>query len=444
MFEQRRNEITARIAEIRAQLTDATVNLTDEQITGLEGEVRTLTAELTGLERREAITRGMNGGQPADPIGGEGGTPGPVNPITGRGGVAPTETGDGRPGALDSRAAHLATMQGIDPATAEERAQRFAREGTMQITTAAMYRSLTLSGGNIAQPTRVSGITPGQNLVSGIVDMVKVVDADGMGEDSVAYEVSGGQTAKTRKDDGKATTESTPTLKVAKIVPVLVSTLAYVSKNIQRTTPLNYQDRVSTSAMNALRQKVGSMIVTGSGEATAATPEITGIIKAAAIQIGSDVEIADIDHTTLRKIALKYGGAANVEGGGVLLLNKADLIAFGDVRGEKEKKAVYEIEFSENSTTTGTIKDGGLSVRFCIVDDLPALTDAATEAGAYSMCYGKPLAYQLDLFGPYSVEVSRDYKFAEGLLAIMGEAMVGGNVIAENGFIRVKKAAASA
>ena len=62
---------------------------------------------------------------------------------------------------------------------------------------------------------------------------------------------------------------------------------------------------------------------------------------------------------------------------------------FGDIRGEKEKKAVYEIEFAENSTTTGTIKDGGLSVRFCIVDDLPALSAAATEDGAYSMCYGK-------------------------------------------------------
>ena len=51
------------------------------------------------------------------------------------------------------------------------------------------------------------------------------------------------------------------------------------------------------------------------------------------------------------------------------------------------------------------------------------------------------LAYQLDLFGPYTVEVSRDYKFAEGLLAVMGEAMIGGNVVTENGFIRVKKKA---
>ena len=114
-------------------------------------------------------------------------------------------------------------------------------------------------------------------------------------------------------------------------------------------------------------------------------------------------------------------------------------IAFGDIRGTNEKKAVYEIEFAANSTTTGTIKDGGLSVRFCIVDELPALSDAKTAATSYCMAYGKPLAYQLDLFGPYTVEVSRDYKFAEGLLAVMGEAMIGGNVVSENGFIRIKK-----
>ena len=79
-------------------------------------------------------------------------------------------------------------------------------------------------------------------------------------------------------------------------------------------------------------------------------------------------------------------------------------------------------------------------MKFCIVDDLPALSASGTDAASYCMAYGKPYAYQLDLFGPYSVEVSRDYKFAEGLLAVMGEAMIGGNVVTENGFIRVKKA----
>lgn len=434
MFEKRKKEIAARRAEIRALIEKAT----DEELDALERELDALDAEEATIARKEAAATRLNrsAGSPESP---EAPAEGPVNPITGRGAVPPENAG-GLGYGVDSRAARMADLQGIEVGTVEDRAAQFAREGRMSITTDALKRSITLSGGNIAQPTRVSGINPGQNLVSGIVDMVRVVDADGMGEDSVAYEVSGGQTASTKKDDGTATTESTPNFKIAKITPTLVTTLSYISRNIQRTTPLNYQSRVSDNALNALRQKAGALIVTGDPSAT--IPEPTGILKAAAISSGSDLELDKIDATTLRKIALNYGGAANVEGGGVLLLNKADLIAFGDIRGTNEKKAVYEIEFSESSTTTGTIKDGGLSVRFCIVDDLPALSASDTTAASYCMAYGKPLAYQLDLFGPYSVEVSRDYKFAEGLLAVMGEAMIGGNVVSENGFIRVKKKSA--
>lgn len=450
MFEKRRKEIAKRRAEIRALLAgDGEVDMD-----ALERELDDLDKEERELDRREAATRRLNGG--ADPNhgergghgdrgsgdeGGDGPTPGPVNPITGRGGARGEVAGGGLPYGADARAARLADLQGIHVEDAEQRAQRFATEHRMEITTEALSRSLTLSGGNIAQPTRVSGINPGQNIVSGIVDMVHVVNADGMGEDSVAYEVSGGQTAATKKDDGSASAETDPILRIAKITPTLVTTISYVSRNIQRTTPLNYQDRVSTGALNALRAKAGTLIVAGDPAAT--IPEPTGILKAAAISDGTDIEITAIDATTLRKIALKYGGAKNVEGGGVLLLNKDDLIAFGDIRGTNEKKAVYEIEFSENSTTTGTIKDGGLAVKFCIVDDLPALSDSGTSAASYCMAYGKPLAYQLDLFGPYTVEVSRDYKFAEGLLAVMGEAMIGGNVVTENGFIRVKKKAST-
>lgn len=448
MFEKRKKEISKRRAEIRALLAGND----PVDMDALERELDDLDKEERDIDRREAATRRLNGGEGPDARSGQQGghgdrgdgdgdptpAPGPVNPIVGRGGDHGDHSGDGIPSGVDSRAARMAGLQGIRVDEAEQRAATFAREGRMTISTQAVHRSLTLSNGQIAQPTRVSGINPGQNIVSGIVDMVNVVDAEGMGEDAVAYEESGGQTAATKKDDGNATTESTPTLKIAKITPTMISTLSYVSRNIQRTTPLNYQDRVSASALNALRQKAGSLIVVGDPAATISEP--TGILKAAAISSGSDLSISAINETTLRKIALSYGGAANVEGGGVLLLNKADLIAFGDVRGTNEKKAVYEIEFSENSTTTGTIKDGGLAVRFCIVDDLPALSDASTATGKYCMAYGKPLAYQLDLFGPYEVEISKDYKFAEGLLAVMGTAMIGGNVISENGFIRVKKA----
>ena len=185
-------------------------------------------------------------------------TPGPVNPIAGGG-----EARGGLPVGVESRAAYLADLQGIPLQDVEARAQRFAEGGRMEITTDALCRSLTLTSGNIAQPTRVSGINPGQNIVSGIVDMVRVVDANGMGEDSVAYEVSGGQTAATKKDDGTAPATTDPVLRIAKITPVLISTLSYVSRNIQRTTPLNYQGRVSEGALTALRKKTGGLIVTG-------------------------------------------------------------------------------------------------------------------------------------------------------------------------------------
>ncbi len=429
MFEKRRKEIEARRAEIRALLEKAS----DEELDALERELDALDSEEATLDRKEAAANRLNrGGMPADPI------PGAPNPIARSGAAGAENAGGGLPDSVDSRAAHLAELQGVRTEEAVERANQFAKNHRMQITTDAVKRSLTLSSGNIAQPTRVSGINPPPTEVSAIVDMVQVVDADGMGGDEVAYDVPDALTADVKKDDGSATEDTIQGTKIAKITPVLVSTLGYVSRRIQRTTPLNYQSRTSDAALRALRKKVGKMIVAGNPAATP-DPEITGILNAAAIEATSDITISSIDAKTLRKIALAYGGDDAVEGGGVLLLNKKDLIAFGDVRGTNEKKAIYEFEFDAGSTTTGTIKEGGLIVRFCINNALPALEDA--DEGEYTMTYGKPLAYQLDLFGPYSVEVSRDYKFGEGLLAVMGEVMVGGNVVTHNGFLRVKKGA---
>lgn len=440
MFEKRRKEMETRRAEIRAKLETAT----DEELDALEKELDALDVEEATLSRKEAATNRLSrGGQVAGhevaPAPGNAPVSGPVNPLTRFGAVGAENAGSGLPAAVDSRAAYLADLQGIPSAEeATERAERFAREHRMNITTDALCRALTLTSGNIAQPSRVSGINPAQNEVSGIIDMVYTVDANGMGEDSVAYQTSN-LNADIKEDDGIAATESAPTFAIAKITPVMISTIGYISRAIQRTTPLNYQSRVSASALAALRKKVSHLIITGD---PADPTEFTGILKAAAIDSSSDIGISAIDETTLRKIALQYGGDDNVEGGGVLLLNKKDLIAFGDVRGTSEKKAVYEIDFADNSTTVGTITDGGLSVQFCINNALPALTDAT--AGDYVMTYGKPLAYQLDLFGPYEVEVSSDYKFAEGLLAVLGTAMVGGNVVTQNGFLRVKKTAAGA
>ena len=73
---------------------------------------------------------------------------------------------------------------------------------------------------------------------------------------------------------------------------------------------------------------------------------------------------------------------------------------------------------------------------------MTALSSSTRGSSAIqTMVYGDPSCYKLGLFGDYEVNVSEDYKFAEGLLAIRGEAMVGGNVVIKNGFVIVTLAA---
>ena len=115
------------------------------------------------------------------------------------------------------------------------------------------------------------------------------------------------------------------------------------------------------------------------------------------------------------------------------------MIAFGDVRGTNEKKAVYEITPDAQNPNIGTIKDGGLTVHYCIVPSLSALSGTAQSSAAdvQTMIYGSPKNYELALFGDYSVEVSKDYKFAEGLLTVLGSVTTGGAIVVDKGFIVV-------
>ena len=135
---------------------------------------------------------------------------------------------------------------------------------------------------------------------------------------------------------------------------------------------------------------------------------------------------------------MNYGGDANIYGNAVLYLNKNDLIAFGDVRGTSEKRAVYEITPNGDNPNIGIIKDGGLSVPYCIVPTLTAHNGTKqTTSAVQTMIYGSPLNFEEAIFGDFGVQVSSEYKFAEGLLTVMGEVMAGGSVKVKNGFLVV-------
>ena len=317
----------------------------------------------------------------------------------------------------------------------EERAKEFVKSGRLKIS-ATEARSTLLSGGKIATPSAVGGINDPQNVLSSIVDMITVEDLTGTGGYKEAY-MTAWQSAGAGSE-GSAANTSDPTFKVAAINPFDIDVMSYVSKQIRKQSPLQYEEKVRKGALIALKKKVVSYIIGGDG-----ATEPFGIYNAAntdpaAICEAYEVTDSTIDATTLRKIVFAYGGDENIGAGARLFLNKKDLIKFGDVRGTSEKKAVYEITPDGSNPNIGIIKDGGLSVPYVICSDVTALSESAyTVADIPTMIYGNPANYKLGLFGDFEVAVSDDYKFGEGLLTIRGEVLVGGNVVADKGFLVV-------
>lgn len=398
MYQKRMAEIEARKAEIAQEIAEA-----DEARTqALDAEVDGLNQELTMLRSKLAVANKVtplpDGGKPVDAD-------------------------------LEARAAEMKS-RGKITLTAQE-----VRRGLV----APIQRATTIATDSLAKPTGVGQNVEGTfNVVSSIVDEVRVMDCEGCGEWSEPY-VSANATAGARTD-GTAATGSDPTFRVAAIKPNLVNVTSYVSKNIEKLTPVNYVAKVQEIALVALRAKVGALIVNGDGSnfygiKTAQNTKSEAIYDTLTMTLDSSKK-GVIDEKTLRKIVLSYGGDENVGASARLYLNKSDLIAFGDVRGS-DKKPVYEITPDAGNPNTGIIKDGGLAVPYTINSNLTALAGTAQSSAAVTntMVYGDPMNYELGLFGDYVIEVSKDYKFAEGLLTVMGEVLAGGNLIKHNGFL---------
>ena len=288
---------------------------------------------------------------------------------------------------------------------AEARAQAFAKTEKMTISNAEA-RAMLVSSGKIATPTQVSGINEINNEVSSIVDMVDIEDCEGMGSDKVAYEFTAPTAGVT--SEGETYSEGETVVDYVEIKPSTITTISDISRQVRKQSPLKYEEKVKKNALLALRKKASAIII----------EKI----------LGSNLNVAQpldaIDEKTLRKIALNYGGDENVIGQAVLFLNKKDLVKLGDVRGSN-KNAVYEITPDATNPNIGTIKDGGLSVKYCLNSNL----------AEGKLVYGQPVKAKLDLFGNYEVTVSEDFKFDKGLLTIRGNADLGCEVVYKDGFV---------
>ena len=106
------------------------------------------------------------------------------------------------------------------------------------------------------------------------------------------------------------------------------------------------------------------------------------------------------------------------------------------MRGTNEKKAVYEITPDSANPNTGIIKEGGLSVRYCLNKNLTACAGTAQTAKAQpTMFYGVPRCLKLDLFSDYEIAVSDDFAFDKLLSTIRGDVEMGADVVVPGGFV---------
>lgn len=337
---------------------------------------------------------------------------------------------DGAPaGGEDARSGNMKKVTEVrggkpdDKAEAEKRAKAFKTSGEMVIKTEGDARAVLVSSGQIATPTKVSGINDSFITVSSIVDDVTVEDANGMSTDRIAYEKADGEAGVTA--EGAAAKEGDPSYGYVDLKPEKVTIITYISEEVRDQSPLTYEERVRKQALRALRAKASNKIVTK--------------VKASELAAKHIVITNKIDENTLRDIVLSYGGDESVEGHGVLYLNRLDLMAFGKVRGTNEKKAVYKITPDATNPNTGTIEADGTVVKYSLNKNCTALSTAVAGGDPVkTMIYGNPKCVQLDLFSPYKVTVSEDYKFAEGMLAIRGSVQLDADLVYDKGFVVVQ------
>ncbi len=302
-------------------------------------------------------------------------------------------------------------------------------------------RAAILTTGNIAKPTVVNGINDIAGAkVSSIIDLIKVESCEGMGTNRIAYVETDMAEAGTQTE-GSAAGEAEPTFNYVDITPVSIAVYGQISKQAKKQSPLNYKAKVTEQAFLALRKKAAS-IATAKLKASA----LNKVVAAETKTTGGKTH-GTITEKTLRTLVLSHGGDEGI-GPGVLFLNKADLLAFGDIRGTNEKKSVYEITPDTLNPNTGTIKEGGLVVKYCICSGLTACngTEQAAASGAdkATMIYGDPKALVLDLFSRYEIKVSEDFAITSLMDTIVGDAEIGADVVVKNAFTAwtIKKATA--
>lgn len=290
--------------------------------------------------------------------------------------------------------------------------------------------STTLATGTLVQPQGAgANIRDGfATQVSSLIDQVQTINLTGLNAYEEPYVVSEleAKGGKVTTNAGTARAASDPTFAKAKIAPYELNVTSFVDRNLSRLNPVDYAAKIQSMALRALRRKANSLVLLGDGQPS---PDMFGITTAkntagtaiySAKALGSAITV-----DTLDTLIYAYGGDEMLGGNARLLLTKANLQKIGALRGTNEKRRLFGIRPDAGNPNTGTIEDGGTIIPYTIVTDL----------GDSALAYGDPYNYELALFGDYVIRVDESVKAVERMNAILGDIMIGGNLVVHHGFV---------
>ena len=291
---------------------------------------------------------------------------------------------------------------------------------------ALVTNSTTFSGSLVTPTGGSSQINDGPAAqVSTLIDQVRVENLAGMSgyEESYVKSIQEASDGSLTTVSGTARTASDPVWRKAKLIAHEAQVTSFVDRNLSNLSPAAYAAKIQGFALKALRKKINNLICNGD---SLGTHEMYGIINAKNTDSESIVstvaEVTAIDADTLRTLVFGYGGDEEVSSQARLILSKQGLDAFGKIKlGTGDDRKLYRITQNGN---TGTIEEGGLIVPYTI----------CSAIGDNTIAYGDPLAYLLALFGAYSIRVDESVKAVERMNAVLGDALVGGNVTVDKGF----------
>lgn len=398
-------KILKRKAEIRAKLSaniEGTIELTEEEIKALNGELEDLNKEEeAALEEDEQEKERNKAGIMTDAAAGKG-------EITLR--------------KIDKPGEERRINNSKTELSEEEKSKRgkALRE----------KRAINVDNSKIALATHTArGVTDTFNEVSTLIDLVTITPLEGGESYQRGYVKGYGEGGKTTDKKYK---KVETIFGYADINKQKITAYSEEPEEIKKLADADYHDKIVNGMTVAEKKKMSKSILIGDGS----TGEFQGIFSNPsdsdfAIEKNKDLIISKIDDATLDEIVYSYGGEEDTVADACLILNKKDLKAFAKVRNADGKKA-YKIV---NHGNTGTIDD----VPYVINSACKALSDVATVKDDYCMAYGSLKNYEVALFSNLEVKQSEDFKFDEGQIAHKGVVFAGGNVVAWNGFVRVKK-----